>query len=200
MFCPNCGTQINEALKFCKRCGANLLGVREAMTRTGGETFDWGKTWVANMMLSEDERERRKGITPEEKRYNEIKAGIITAVAGLGAMIFFRLFMPAIAASEPPPDAAILLRLWVIGVVPFLIGLSIIFNGVFLGKRVLQARERQKSESGATSDLGGRTQVAALPDPSVIAAPDFSVVEPTTRRIPEPADAQGARGPDRDPN
>ncbi len=192
MFCPNCGTQLTEALKFCKRCGANLLGVRDAMTRTGGGNFDWGKTWVADMLLSEEERERRKGVSAEEKRYNEIKGGIITAVAGLGAMIFFRLFMPAVAQNETH-DAEVLLRLWVIGLVPFLIGLSIIFNGVFLSKRIIEARERRTAQSVPTVDLNG--PVAALPVSASPATPDFSVVEPTTRRIPEPADTRGSGEP-----
>ena len=93
MFCPNCGTQVTESLKFCKQCGANLFGVRDAMTR-GGSNFDWGKTWVAEMLLSEDERERKRGVTLEEKRYNEIKGGIITAVAGVGATLFFLYSCP----------------------------------------------------------------------------------------------------------
>ncbi len=191
MFCPNCSAQVNEALKFCKRCGTNLLGVREAMTRPGGDTVNWSKFWVADL---EDKRERRKSITGEEKRYNEIKAGVITAVAGLGMMIFLRIFMPAIAQSEPD-GAEILLRVWVAGIVPFLIGLSIIFNGVFITKRALEARDRPKSEFVPTSELLGGKQAPALPESALPLAPEFSVVEPTTRRIPEPADAPAAREP-----
>lgn len=67
MFCPGCGTQIADDTKFCKHCGANLLGVREAMS-TRGEKFDWSKTWVAEMFLTEEEHNRRRGITPEKKR------------------------------------------------------------------------------------------------------------------------------------
>src|SRR5215467_12299595 len=87
MFCPGCSAQVADDTKFCKQCGANLFGVREAMV-SRGEKFDWSKTWVAEMFLSEDERERRRGVTPAQKRNNEIKAGVITTLAGLGAIIF----------------------------------------------------------------------------------------------------------------
>lgn len=190
MYCPNCGTQITEALKFCKRCGANLLGVREAMTR-GGTNFDWGKTWVAEMLLSEEERERKRGVTAEEKRYNEIKGGIITSVVGLGAMIFLRLFMPAIAQNEPH-DAEILLRVWIVGLVPFLIGLSIIFNGVFLSKRIIEVR-KQLAGPMPTADVSGTGQLAAPSETSSPVPPGFSVVEPTTRPIADPVEVRGDR-------
>jgi hypothetical protein len=194
MFCPNCGTQVTETLKFCKLCGANLLGVREAMTRTGGEKFHFSKTRAADLLLSEEERERKRAARAEEKRYQEIKGGIVTAVVGLGAMIFLRLLMPAIAQNEPH-DAELLLRVWVVGLVPLMVGLSIIFNGVFLSKRMIQARQRQSAESGATGELAGPREVGAMANPSALSPPDFSVIEPTTRRIPDPVGVRGGGEP-----
>jgi hypothetical protein len=81
MFCPQCGTSQSDELKFCKTCGANLRAVRLAAASRSedADKFDWSKTWVAEMFLSESERKRRneaverqRGITPEVKRYNEI--------------------------------------------------------------------------------------------------------------------------------
>ena len=61
MFCPRCGSNQSEELKFCKVCGANLYAVRQVVdTREIGEKFDWSKTWVAEMFLSGEEAERRK--------------------------------------------------------------------------------------------------------------------------------------------
>ena len=65
------------------------------------EKFDWSKTWVAEMFMSEEERKRRKaemerqrGITPEIRRYNEIKAGVIVRQRGnCTAAIFLFVFM-----------------------------------------------------------------------------------------------------------
>jgi len=61
MFCPQCGANQSDELKFCKLCGANLYAVRQVVaTRETDEKFDWSKTWVAEMFLSEAERRRRK--------------------------------------------------------------------------------------------------------------------------------------------
>lgn len=192
MFCPNCGTQVTESLKFCRKCGSNLLGVREAMTRGTSETFDWGKTWVAEMLMSQSEHERRTGVTPETKRINEIKGGIITAAAGLGAMIFLKYLLTAVAANEPE-DAAILLRVWIVGLVPFLIGLSIIFNGVFLSKRIVkEAEQQQQSPTPSTAELAGRSERPELREATPV-EPLFSIAEASTQRIPDSSEQQPVR-------
>src|SRR5687767_14102606 len=113
MFCPQCGANQSDELKFCNLCGANLHAVRLAVaTRETEEKFDWSKTWVAEMFLSESERKRReqelehqRGITPEIKRYQEIKAGVITSCVGLGASIFlFFLMQGIILSGQNPPS------------------------------------------------------------------------------------------------
>jgi hypothetical protein len=183
MYCPNCGLQVSDELKFCRQCGANLRGVREAMfSRAAGEGFDWSKTWVAEMFLSEEERERRRGVTPEEKRLNEIKGGIITSVAGLAAMIFLRLFLSVIADSKSDNDAEVLRHVWLAGLVPFMIGLSILFNGLFISSR--QIKLRRAREQAALAESAAPT---ALPTPTTdqLATPaGFSVSENTTAHLP----------------
>src|SRR5438067_296750 len=159
MFCPKCGTNQADDLKFCKTCGANLQAVRLAVeARDAGEKFDWGKTWVAEMFLSEGERKRReeelerlRGITPEVKRYTEIKGGVITAFVGLALMIFLSIFMEGIIrGGKIPPDAAeIISRLWIAGVFPFFVGLGLMINGIFVSKRQAEAARRAQH---ATSD------------------------------------------------
>src|SRR5215204_3639220 len=104
MFCPQCGNKQSDELKFCNLCGVNLYAVRQvASTRATDEKFDWSKTWVAEMMLSESERKRRqgdfeqeRGLTPEIKRYNEIKGGVITSFVGIGVMLFLWIIGMAI--------------------------------------------------------------------------------------------------------
>ncbi|HEX8115845.1 MAG TPA: hypothetical protein VF521_01110, partial [Pyrinomonadaceae bacterium] len=60
MFCPQCGNKQSDELKFCNLCGANLFAVRQVVgTRATDEKFDWSKTWVAEMFMSEAERKRR---------------------------------------------------------------------------------------------------------------------------------------------
>jgi hypothetical protein len=198
MFCPQCGTGQSEEVNFCKLCGANLLAVRQAVaSRAPDEKFDWSKTWVAEMFLSEEERQRRahelerqRGITPEMKRYSEIKAGVITSCAGLGVSIFLYFFIQGIILSgqNSPGDNEILSRVWFAGLIPILVGLGIIFNGTFLGKRQIEAARRDSRPEHAPAALGA-SQPAALnrslnpADTTEFVTPDFSVTEDPTKHF-----------------
>src|SRR4026209_1709108 len=140
MFCPKCGSTQGDQLKFCKSCGANLFAVRQVVdTRETAEGFDWSKTWVADMFMRKEELERQRGITPEMKRYNEIKAGIITGTVGIGIAIFLYVFMQGIIQSGEvtPSSAEILSRLWIAGVIPLFVGIALIINGLFVSKKLL---------------------------------------------------------------
>jgi hypothetical protein len=198
MFCPQCGANQSEELKFCNLCGANLQAVRQVVaTRETGEKFDWSKTWVAEMFLSEEERKRRnqqleheRGVTPEVKRYNEIKAGVITSCVGLGAMIFLFVFMEGIILSNPnsPGDNEILSRIWIAGVVPFLIGLGLIINGLFISKKIVEVMRRELPANPKPAALGG-PRAEAEPrslnpaDTTEFVSPNFSVTEDPTKHL-----------------
>jgi hypothetical protein len=143
MFCPQCGETQDDQLKFCKACGANLFAVRQAMAlRETEEKFDWTKTWVAEMFLTQGERDRRneelerqRGITPEVKRLREMKAGVITASVGIGVAIFLVGLMEGIIESGAvsPVAVSILSKIWVVGVIPFFVGIGLLLSGM-LGK------------------------------------------------------------------
>ncbi len=106
--------------------------------------FDWSKTWVADMFMSGEDAveheariERLQGITPEIKRQREIKAGVITGSVGIGLMILLFVLMEGIIAGGRVSAAAaeILSRLWVVGVIPVMVGAALIFNGTFISKK-----------------------------------------------------------------
>jgi len=200
MFCPQCGSTQSDELKFCKSCGANLQAVRlAAASREDADKFDWSKTWVAEMFLSESERKRRneaierqRGITPEIKRYNEVKAGVIVSCVGLGVMIFLNIFIDGVILSGGPSagEAEILRRVWVSGIIPFLVGLALIINGLFVSKRQAEAARRAALQSAPdtlndTPDSLKPAQPHTLrpADTSEIIPPDFSVTDNTTRHL-----------------
>src|SRR5262245_9236886 len=100
MVCPRCSSNQSDEVKYCTVCGANLQAVRQALDAPESEKFNWNRTWLAEMFLSAEEQERRKaalelarGLTPEVKRYNEIKAGVITGSVGVAVSIFLYVFM-----------------------------------------------------------------------------------------------------------
>jgi hypothetical protein len=193
MYCPRCGNTQNDDSKFCKSCGANLQAVRQVIdTREGGEKFDWSKTWVAEMFMSEQEQKRRKeelerqrGITPEIKRYHEIKAGVITASVGLGLAIFlYALMQGIISGGKVPIDTAeILARIWVSGVIPMLVGVALIINGVFVSRRIVDSarREEEARFKALENDAPHRTLRPANTAESI--PPAFSVTEQSTQHL-----------------
>src|ERR1043165_2424314 len=119
MICPRCASNQGDDIKFCTSCGANLQAVREALQAPDSSgKFNWNNTWVAEMFTSsqvnelrKQEMERRLGITPEVKRYNEIKAGVIVSFVGIGVTIFLYFLMHAVA-NQNPRDAEILTSVW----------------------------------------------------------------------------------------
>ena len=193
MFCPQCGSTQSEDLKFCKVCGVNLYAVMQVVTaREPDEKFDWSKTWVQEMFLSADEKKRRKaeleqqrGITPEIKRYNEIKAGIIVSSVGIAIAIFLFVFMGGlIASSQVSHDAAeILSRLWITGVIPLFVGLALITNGVVVSKKLVEAA--RKSSQMRQEDLEGDANPPSLrpADTNEFLSTPFSVTEQTTKHL-----------------
>ena len=193
MFCPQCGANQSEELKFCKTCGANLQAVRQAVAvREPGDKFDWSKTWVADMFLSEGERRRRaeelerlRGVTPEVKRYNEIKGGVITASVGLGLMLFLYIFMQAIIlGGKVSYDTALILgRIWAAGLIPLFVGLGLLVNGIFVSKKQVEAATRGRQSSPDALPKGAEPQALPSADTTGFVPAGFSVTEGTTRHL-----------------
>jgi uncharacterized protein YneF (UPF0154 family) len=140
MFCPGCGLQVNDDLKFCKQCGVNLRGAREAMTSSSTEEkLESKKTWSESL---QEEARKRLNPTPEEKRLTEIKEGVLTIFTGVGAMIFLYFFFDAVA-KKAGDGADIIRSLYWLGIVLVLIGAGMIFNGLFITRRLVKPKEQQ---------------------------------------------------------
>ena len=190
MFCPRCGANQTEDLKFCKTCGVNLHAVRQAVEPKEGEKkFDWSDTWVAEMFLSGTAHERRKlelerarGLTPEVKRYNEIKAGVITGSSGLALMLFLSVMMEGIIIGGKIPNdtAEILSRIWIAGVVPLFIGIALIVNGVFVSKKIVEAANRDALPAKEINP-----GLLRSPNTAEFVPTSFSVTEETTKHLHE---------------
>lgn len=190
MLCPRCSSNQSDDIKFCTFCGANLEAVRAALeSREPGKKFDWGDTWVADMFMSGKaaemrklEMERQMGITPEVKRYNEIKAGVIVSSVGIAVAVFLFVFMQGIAGHVDPKDAEIITRIWIAGIIPFMVGLALIINGLVVSKKIV---EIQKREMKRTEDLqeGATPRGLRAADTSEFIPASMSVTEGTTRHL-----------------
>ena len=191
MFCPRCGSSQAEELKFCKACGANLSAVRKVVdTRESGEKFGWSKPWAAEMLMSGEEASRRqqeirrhKEITSATRRYQEIKAGVITGSTGVALAVFLSVFMDGIIRSGNVSTAAaeIISHLWVVGVIPLLIGIALIINGYFVSKKMV-AQQNEKPEPDRLANEPQRQALRSAETGEIIPS-TFSVTEGTTQHL-----------------
>lgn len=204
MFCPKCGSTQDDALKFCKACGAHLAAVKQALvTPDRPDGFEWKNTWVADMLMSSEravkrkaELDRIKGITPDSKRRNEIKAGTITGSIGIGLMVFLYVFMQGLILSGnvPPPESEIISRLWVVGIIPILIGGALMINGLFVSK-LFGEKDTRSAEQIEGASVSVKTGELPANGPGYLAPADttrfpatpFSVTDETTRHLQERA-------------
>jgi hypothetical protein len=191
MYCPQCGANQSDELRFCNLCGANLYAVRQVIA-TGkiGEKLDWNKTWMADMFLSEEERGKRKqeikqGIDLEAKRHNEIRGGVITCCVGVGLMIFLYVFMQGIikGAGISADVGEILSRIWIAGIFPIFAGIGLLINGLFVSKRLVKvAGQKPPAEPNTLKSDAARHSLRQA-DTTEFIRPDFSVTEDTTKHL-----------------
>ncbi|MBL8188658.1 MAG: zinc ribbon domain-containing protein [Acidobacteria bacterium] len=186
MFCPSCGTETREAIKFCKKCGTNLKRVLGVLSKGGaGNSADWNQWWLEE---HQEKRERDKKKSPEEKRLEEVKAGVITASIGLALSIFLNLLFEAIANTVGGPEAIILQRIWAVGLVPLFIGLAVVFNGMFITKRIVELKTPRPDPMPQPlfAPVANTSPVQQLGEASAQPVSEFSISEPTTARLREP--------------
>jgi hypothetical protein len=198
MYCPSCGTEVSDQTKYCTKCGVNLRRVKGVLGKGGAgvkKGDDWEPFWLEERRAR---NEARKKKTPEVKRLEEIKAGVITSSVGFGLMVFLSLLFNAIASTIEGPGGNILRSLWAVGLIPFLIGLGILFNGLFVSKRIVELK-RQQEQKDQQSPLFSApntldtSPVARLVEPSQSPISDFSVTETTTTKLREPVAAPSPR-------
>ncbi len=189
MICPRCASNQGDDIKFCTSCGANLQAVREALqVPDAAGKFNWNNTWVAEMFMSgqanelrKREMERQLGITPEVKRYNEIKAGVIVSCVGVAVSIFLFFLMNAIAYQNPQ-NGELLRSVWLAGLIPFMVGIALIINGVVVSKKMVEVIEREQNKTRGLEE-GPAPRGLKSPDTNEFVPVNFSVTDQTTRHL-----------------
>lgn len=195
MFCPNCSSEDRQNSQYCRTCGTDMRAVRQGLEKP--------ESVMASVMSAREEigraiaariREVRDASdlkivenvlpevdkffeTPEERRLRRIRAGVITAMCGLGGALFFMLL------SEKEKDLAFMVMA---GWATFLIGLGIVLNGLFF--TVPKEKESQRSLKAAREELERAMSLATnkreeLPVSAQASMPVSSVTEHTTHRL-----------------
>ena len=91
------------------------------------------------------------------------------------------------AAARDPQGAAIIRQIWVAGIIPFFVGLALIFNAVVVNKMV---RRGQAAARGLGEPVTGAGRSTTSDLPALAAPPEpVSVTEHTTDLLREPAPA-----------
>jgi hypothetical protein len=206
MFCPNCGSEDKQSSQYCRACGTDLRGVRQGLEKPESvmasvmsareeigraiaarirEVRDAGDLKVVEDVLPQVEKFFE---TPEERRLRRIRAGVVTAMCGLGgALFFFFLFLK----NED------LIFMVMAGITTFLIGLGIVLNGLLFtvtkeqkAGRALDSVKEEIERSFKSADA--RTE---LPAAKQMGVPISSVTEHTTHRLPNEVAQMQKAGP-----
>jgi len=192
MFCPHCGNETRESSnKFCKQCGTNLVTVQKAIEGelSSQDLSQINREWQNNVLNEQRKamtKERRK--SSEQKRLEEIKGGVITSVAGLAIMIFLYAMMHAIAGGRVDQGGEILRAIPFVGLIPFLIGIGIVFNGLVVSKRIVELKRKDEDDALQSSIryTPDTSPMKRLAEPSHPVDAYISVTETTTTKLQEP--------------
>lgn len=197
MFCPNCGSEDRQLSQYCRACGTDMRVVRQGLEKPESvmasvisareeigraiaarirEVRDANDLKILEDVLPEVEKFFE---TPEERRLRRIRAGVVTAMCGLGGTLFFYLM------SIKEQDSFFLVML---GVTTFLIGLGIVLNGLLLTipKESQRALNESKEEMEFAMSLATKRR-EELRAASQVDIPVSSVTEHTTHRLPDDA-------------
>src|ERR1700704_1538527 len=138
MFCPSCGSEERQATQFCRACGTDLRRVRVSLERPDSVTAiavsareEIGRAVAEKIREMEGAHDLKRVAedvlpqiekfleSPEEKRLRRVRAGVITALAGLGAALV--IFLASLEAHDLIPFIAL-------GLIAFFVGLGIVIN------------------------------------------------------------------------
>ena len=197
MFCPSCGSEERQASQYCRACGTDLRPVRVSLERPDSVTAsavtareEIGRAIAEKIREMEDSRDIKRvaeDVLPqiekflesyEEKRLRRVRAGVVTAAAGLGGAIFMALMSAFIQGADA------LVGVSGLGVATFLVGLGLIINALFFTKP-RKGVEDHSSDARAQNllDAGYNPPQLRSQTTSNLAQPVGSVTEHTTLHL-----------------
>jgi hypothetical protein len=193
MFCPGCGSE--QRGQYCRSCGTDLRVVRTALEKADAVVAssisardEIGRAIADKIREVKSAKELTKVVeevlpgvaefleTPEEKRLQRIREGMIIAAIGLGAALAFAILGIGLGKAGPLFVAGL-------GLATFLIGLGFVFNGWLFTipkKRGLD-QTLERFVPAATESLPNPAPKAAAQERLF----STSVTEHTTHHLPD---------------
>jgi len=200
MYCPTCGSEERQLSQYCRACGTDLRVVRRGLEQpdtitasavSAREQISRAMAEKIRQMESSNDLKRvaedvlpqiEKFLeSPEEKRLRRVRAGVITAAAGLGAALLVFLIVASHQAFDLIPFIAL-------GAIAFFVGLGMVINGlVFTIPRKTLADRSDDAESQRRLEATGTGQQLSASTNDLTSgdriAPRSSVTEHTTHQL-----------------
>ena len=197
MFCPSCGSEERQATQFCRACGTDLRAVRMSLERPDSITAsaitareEIGRAFADQIRAVDDARDLERVAedvlpqiekfleSPEEKRLRRMRAGVITAAAGLGTFI-----VGIVLSSIIFGNVGQLLTIGGagLGLLIFLVGLGLVLNG-------MRFTLLQKSPNDSPAARGQNTVNAGYAPPQTLSETP-ALRSPTTSNLGGPPES-----------
>lgn len=202
MFCPTCGSDERHSGPFCRACGTDLACVRTSLEQPVAPITailsprDEIARAIAYKISQLDTAKELSKVTedvlpelekflesPQQKRLRRMRAGIITAMIGLGATIFFTLMSTLPGNHE-------MFGIIGVGITTFLIGLGIVINAKWFTLLPESESPRELPDAMQTFLNIPAANTNELPP---YRAPVSSVTEHTTHRLSRAGDEEMRR-------
>lgn len=145
---------VRQSLERPDSITASAVSAREQISQAMAEKIRQLETTHDLKRVAEDVLPQIEKFleSPEEKRLRRVRAGVITALAGLGASLV--IFLASLNAHDLIPFIAL-------GLIAFLVGLGIVINGLAftiprktIADRSDEARKQKELEAGVPNASG----------------------------------------------
>jgi len=204
MYCPTCGSEERQLSQYCRACGTDLRVVRrglehpDTITASAVSAREQISQAMAEKIRQMESAQDLKRVaedvlpqiekfleSPEEKRLRRVRAGVITAAAGLGAALLVFLAVASHQAFDLIPFIAL-------GLIAFLVGLGMVINGLVftvprktLADRSADAESQRQLEAQDTYGVNKLSDGSTndLTSPADRMVPRSSVTEHTTHQL-----------------
>jgi hypothetical protein len=136
MYCPQCGTEAQANVQYCRVCGSDLKG-----------PFPKLKELVSNLKI-EPPKERPHWLkfrkkTAAERREQHITKGVVSLFSGVGLTTFLYFLSTALVLKLPPDIinqipfeiAPVVKVIWLLGLLPATSGIGHIIAGLLIRPR-----------------------------------------------------------------